>query len=46
MFNLTQEQVKRFYEMLGKIIREREGVNIKLVSVVPKNEEQQENDTN
>ncbi len=42
MFNLTQEQVKRFYEVLGKIIGEREGLDIKLVSIVPKNEEQHE----
>lgn len=42
MFNLTQEQVKRFYETLGKIIGEREGLDIKLVSIVSRNEEQHE----
>lgn len=35
---LTQAQVTRFYETLAKLIGEREGVEIRVVSVKPKEE--------
>lgn len=36
--NLTQAQAARFYETLARLIGEREGVSIKVLSVEPRKE--------
>lgn len=40
---LSQAQAVRFYERLAMIISNREGVDIKVISVIPKKEMQHDN---